>query len=217
MSSLLFCAMLGLAATAPATSRATTQAADPPPTIDELRQHIADRVAEGFDSRNDIVEQTIAYYELEDDPRLRRQVQPLTDRAIAAHREKQATWPTVTDCDRVDQAFATLEQAGIVARQNFADCQTCGHAEIQNEIKAASKMRKVRGYVFYHWQDTEGAVNGGSLYLAYGAVDGDDGAAEKVAGEVVQALRQAGLKTDWDGSIKKRIGVTLDWKRRRSD
>ena len=51
----------------------------------------------------------------------------------------QATWPAETDCDRLDKAFADLEQHGIVARQNFSDCGTCGVAEIPAEIDAAKK------------------------------------------------------------------------------
>ena len=35
--------------------------------------------------------------------------------------------------------------------------------------------------------------------------------------EIVAHLEKAGLKTAWDGSFQHRIGVSIDWKRRRQD
>jgi len=37
--------------------------------------------------------------------------------------DAQREWPSVTDCDRLDRAFADLNGRGIVARQNFACCK----------------------------------------------------------------------------------------------
>jgi hypothetical protein len=65
-------------------------------------------------------------------------------------------------------------------------------------------------------QDTESASEGGGLFLNYGSVDSDKNADLKIAAQVVEALKRRGLKTDWDGTIEKRVGVKLDWKRRRS-
>ena len=143
-------------------------------------------------------------------------VSPYRGRYSPSTKAAQASWPAETDCDRLDRAFAELEQQGIVARQNFSDCGTCGVAEIPDEIKAAEKSgRKVRGYVFYHMQDTESAAGGHGLYLNYGSIHSDDSASLKVAGEVVEALKRHRLKTEWNGTIEQRIGVKLDWKRRR--
>ena len=65
-----------------------------------------------------------------------------------------------------------LEAAGIVARQNFTCCKTCGFYEINGEMEAArAQGRVVRGYVFFHMQDTERAAKGGDLALAYGPAD----------------------------------------------
>lgn len=51
-----------------------------------------------------------------------------------------------------------------MARQNFTCCQTCGLAEIDDEIEVVrAEGRPVRGYAFFHQQDTAGAVEGGSL------------------------------------------------------
>ena len=72
-----------------------------------------------------------------------------------------------------------------------------------------------RGYAFYHMQDTERATEGGSLYLNYGACEEGEAAALQVARDIVTRLEAHGLRTDWDGSWDQRIGVALDWKRRR--
>src|SRR5215208_3419617 len=50
-------------------------------------------------------------------------------------RADQKRWPTMTDCDRLDAAFLELEASGIVARQNFWCCGTCGLAAIGDEIE----------------------------------------------------------------------------------
>jgi hypothetical protein len=63
-------------------------------------------------------------------------------------------------------------------------------------------------------QDTESAAEGYGLYLNYGAVEEGEKAALRVANEIIDALQRHGLQTEWDGSWSKRIGVTLDWKRR---
>ena len=63
-------------------------------------------------------------------------------------------------------------------------------------------------------QGTESAVEGCGLYLYYGAVEEGEGAALRVANEIVDALQRQGLNTEWDGSSSSAIKVQLDWKRR---
>lgn len=128
---------------------------------------------------------------------------------------EQRQWPDVTDCDRLDAAFAELESKGIIARQNFWCCGTCGLSAIGEEIaESKASGHEVRGYTFYHEQDTESAVEGHGLYLYYGAEDGVEAHSLKIAHEIEGMLQRHGLKTDWDGEFKKRLFVELDWKRR---
>jgi hypothetical protein len=193
-------------------------ARSPQETIDELRQTIERDVAAGFLTPDEIERTSLEIYSDDMDPALLRpEAQKFLRDSLAKHAADQAAWPAVTDCDRLDKAFAELEQHGIVARQNFSDCGTCGVAEIVDEIDATRKKgREVRGYVFYHMQDTESAADGGGLYLNYGSVDAGEKAALVIAGEAVESLKRQGLETNWNGSIRERIGVKLDWKRRRS-
>jgi len=140
----------------------------------------------------------------------------LTERALATHVAEQETWPAVTDCDRLDSAFAELDTVGIVARQHFSCCGTCGATEIQDEMEQAEKAGlPVRGFTFFHVQDTEHAVGGEWLYLSYGASHKDQAAAVAIGHEVVDVLGRHGLAPSWNGKHAHRIALPLTWQRRR--
>jgi hypothetical protein len=183
----------------------------------ELRERITAAVAEGFDERDEIIvgqtENAEDEYERDD---LEPLVEKLTDQALAAHHRKQAKWKGRTDNDRLDHAFEALERAGIVARQNFTCCSTCGHYEIGDEIKAAKKKRRpVSGYAFYHMQDTESAVEGGGIYVKYDTLANDDEKKKDVGRKIVEALEEAELETVWDGNPNTAILIKLKWRKRR--
>ncbi len=137
--------------------------------------------------------------------------------ALAEHRAAEQAWSETTDCDRLDAAFTALEEQGVVARQNFTCCGTCGATEIWDEIEAAQDEGvAVEGYAFFHMQDTESAVEGHGLYLNYGACEQGEEAAVAMGHRIVAALEAQGLSTTWDGRLEQRISVSLDWKKRRS-
>jgi hypothetical protein len=185
--------------------------------IEDLRGHIERDVAAGFRSADEIIESVVEVMDGEAEPAmLRAAAERLTQAAMTAHLTAQATWPPVTDCDRLDASFAELDRRGIVARQDFSCCGTCGAGEIRTEMEDVAAMgRPVRGYAFYHMQDTEAAAEGQGLYLAYGSADEGELPALGIAGEIVDVLRTQGLAVTWDGTWNKRIQVSLDWKRRR--
>ncbi|MFG3339453.1 DUF6891 domain-containing protein [Glycomyces sp. NPDC048151] len=120
----------------------------------------------------------------------------------------QVDWG-VTDCDRLTEAFAELDRGGIVAREHFACCQSCGTAEIWAEASDDD-----RGYVFFHMQDTESAHEG-VLFLAYGSRSDEPEATVAIGREVVKTLREHGFRTAWDESERTRIQITdLEWRKR---
>lgn len=184
----------------------------------DVRQRVGWDVAAGFYEAEDIVHGAVDYVRdelpaAEVEPHARR----FLAEALAAQREAQESWPATTDCDRLDAALAALEQGGIVARQNFTCCGTCGSYEIWDEIEAFEQGgKRAYGYVFYHMQDTEAAVDGSGLFLNYGACEEGEEPAIATGRAIVTQLEQHGLKTDWDEDWGKRIGVSLDWKRRRA-
>jgi hypothetical protein len=186
-------------------------------TLDELRAFIADRIREGFASVHEIVQDATHYtsetYGRDD---LGPEVKRLTAAALAAHRVEQDAWEGLTDCDRLDGAFAALNARGIVARQDFSCCNNCGFDEIWDEIDREEERHPVEGYVFYHLQATERAIQTGGLLMAYGCIEESPEALERVANAVVTELRRAGLNAIWGGTAGHPIRVHgFIWRRRR--
>ncbi|MFB0633139.1 hypothetical protein [Streptomyces sp. AB3(2024)] len=156
-------------------------------------------------------------------PVSRAQAELLVNRLWRERVAEQSGWSGETDPERLGRAFAALEAAGITARENFACCRGCGLAEIRGD-----GLPDARGFVFFHSQCTEGAADGGDLYLLYGGFATSDGAADDAADdaadeartaavgrEVTAALDAVGLTWAWDGSAHDAIRVTgLDWRKR---
>jgi len=175
----------------------------------ELRETIEHYVACGFDDPQRIYERVCEMFESADES----EVDSLVDEAFDARDRAAATWPAVTDCDRLDRAFEALERSGIVARQNFACCQNCGRYEIVDEVAGVrSARRRVDGFVFYHMQDTDSAVRDGTLHLRYDGTTGND--TTVIGTRIVTALRTAGLAPAWSGDPQKAIEVAVRWRRR---
>ncbi|HEY7225861.1 MAG TPA: hypothetical protein VH561_19965 [Micromonosporaceae bacterium] len=190
-----------------------------PGDLDDLREYIRIQVAAGYRAVPDVVEEAVEVFADTTLPpaALRDAATSAADEALAAHLADQATWPATTDCDRLDAAFSALEAAGVVARQNFSCCGNCGATEIHEEMDAAADQgATVRGYTFFHLQDTEHAVDGDSLFLSYGSADNDREAAIAIGHEIVAALRDQGLQPAWNGRHANRIGLPIVWRRRRT-
>lgn len=184
--------------------------------LQDIREQIRRDVAAGFYDEDEILCGAVELYEGEIESSLAAaESRKWLAEELAANAAEQKSWPAVTDCDRLDAAFAALESTGVISRQNFSCCGNCGSHEIWGEIDQAKRLgAPARGYAFYHVQDTEAAVDGRGIYLNYGACDEGEAAAVSIAQDIVAELRRQGLETDWDGSWDRRIGVTLDWKRR---
>lgn len=184
--------------------------------LDELHGYVRRHVAAGYLTPDEITRFACEVYAEEIDPAvLRHHAARYTREAVAERRAEQAAWPPVTDNDRLDAAFAALEREGVVCRQHFSCCGTCGAAEIWDEIAATAEAgAPAIGYAFFHMQDTEMAVEGEGLYLSYGAVAEGAEATEAIGRAVVAALEAKGLTTVWDGHWSRRIFVPLDWQRR---
>lgn len=185
----------------------------PEELLGEVRALIAREVQAGFASDEEIREQAIEALSEEAEPSddLLDRIDDLIEGVATARADEQETWTALTDCDRLDAAFAELESSGIVCRQNWTCCQTCGLAEIGSQIAPGK-----RGYAFFHQQDTERVVEDGTLLLAYGACSDVKAEQLGVANEIVRTIRENGLRVEWDGSLEKRILVRLEWKKRRS-
>jgi hypothetical protein len=185
--------------------------------IADLSAFIQRHVGAGFESDEEL-RQTAKEYcgDNYDEVLIDADVEAMLAEAIEEHRREQQSWPDTTDCDRLDAVFEDLEADGIVARQDFTCCQNCGHAEIDDEINQAREQHTVIGFAFYHQQDTERAVEGGGLILAYGALTGKPEDSLDIGKRIAARLRQHGLEVRWNEDVSKRIFVAMDWKRRRT-
>jgi hypothetical protein len=173
-------------------------------------------IAGGFAPEEEIVELTIEQMQDEQEEEVDESiVRNEVSRLLEDHRRRQAGWPRVTDCDRLIAAFGNLEKRGIICRENFTCCMTCGTSEIGGEMEGAGGEKKIKGYVFYHMQDLERAADGEGLMLAYGAYDGGKDSGVEIGKVISNEIQSQGLSVNWDGTFDQRIHVVLDWKRRR--
>jgi len=185
-------------------------------TIMKIRRHIGFTLASGLGVPDGIVDEVLrAAAKGCDAEELRPVAERLFREAIASRRALEMSWPAVTDCDRLEAAFAELEKGGILCRQDFACCGKCGCADMAVLIRQEQERgREVIGYTFYHVQDTERVMEDGLLYLSYGSVLPCEEAYVAVGHKVASALRAQGLKVEWDGTLQRRIAIKLDWKHR---
>ena len=143
---------------------------------------------------------------------------------IDARRAQQAGFGDVP-ATKLDRAFEALRRAHVVAEQDFACCNTCGHAEIEGG-------QGDLGYVFFHQQDTEGLVESGSTYLSYGifwpahiseeeykALNNsrrkelyDATTVKLMRTVVIPILQEHGIGVSWEGNVDTRILLTgVQW------
>lgn len=187
------------------------------PTVEEqLEEFVRDQVIGGyFDDATIIRLAAQMYDDLGPTAKLRKLARPMVAAARAEHRREQKSWPAITDNTRLDRAFADLEQHGILARQNFWCCGTCGGEAIVDEVARANKRgHKFDGYTYFHEQDTNIAVFGHGLSLGYGTPDFEPRESVAIGHLVVKALRQQGLKPEWSGEIEDHIHVPMKWQRK---
>ncbi|MET9557001.1 hypothetical protein [Streptomyces sp. NPDC006645] len=184
-------------------------------TREEIEEYVRGLIRRGYDGRAQLAEDAEEWLVDGDErPVSAAQARGIVDRLWLERVEEQTGWEGETDPERITAVFAGLDERGIVARENFTCCRSCGLAEIGAE-RAESDTREVRGFVFFHRQCTEAAAAGAGLSLYYGGFDGSEGTTAAVGREVTAALSSAGLPVKWDGSPGSAIEVTeLDWRKR---
>jgi hypothetical protein len=202
-----------------------------PETDAQVREFAASMIGTGFYALDE-VQQSVADNFEEADPGA---CAAIIDELWAARLAEQQTWQGPSSYDRLRAAFDSLDSNGIIARMNFADCQTCGHDEIVDErVPGSDGQLHERGYTFFHQQDSESLPSGDVLYLAFDAfldqVIGAEELAKTEAGdtearrraaplwqeaqlqvgrEIVDALRTQGLTVTWPETVDARIQVEV--------
>ena len=182
-------------------------------TLAEMREELLDSaailIAGGYDTPEEILDELIERFGDEDPPLGEEEIRATVTPMFAARRAEEATWPERTDNTLLDEAFARLREEGLTVEDNFTCCQRCGLSEIGGEAAEGSP-----GYVFFHQQDLESAAAGHGLMLAYGAFGGDPDASTAIGHQTAEALRAAGLTVEWNGEVRTRILVRMEWRER---
>lgn len=143
-------------------------------------------------------------------------VRTCIDHEFATKLEQEMEWPGKTDCDRLDEVFAALEELHIIALQNAGYTQSDGMEDVSAEWRTRGGEKSgIAGYCFYHGQDLERAVKGEALHLTFGDIGGDDEKGVGIGKVICWTLIEHGFGVVWDEDIKTRIQIRgIDWKRR---
>ena len=112
---------------------------------------------------------------------------------------------------KLNVAFAKIRKAGILARQSFWCCQTCGSSAMDQRIdELAVKSKAPFGCCFYHRQDAAYKKEGEPFYLTYYTSNEDICTTEQIGRKIVHILNENGIETDWDGTSVQRIKI-IKW------
>lgn len=144
-----------------------------------------------------------------DEEMLRSLVQKGFDEKIQLEQQ----WPEITDCDKLENAFESLSEKGIVAIHNAGWDKGEGFHACLDAYREAGSPEGLFGICFYTSQDIESAIDGGGLYLGFGSTraDAEEADAPKAAELICKEVRAAGLSVDWNGTVATRINVDMKW------
>lgn len=139
------------------------------------------------------------------------------DSSIDRWRTSHADWPELTDCDRLDQAFAKLNELGVVSVHNAGDTERDGYDDFRGIYASHPKQDELIGYCFYHGEDLERVVRGGPLFLSFGPCDAvlERSNGPKIAQIIETELSEVGLVVEWDCRFSNRLCIPkFAWQRR---
>ena len=188
---------------------------------DHLFTHVEQLVRGGFEDEDEVLEgmQELVEDEIgEADEGLVAELTAHARRLFGEQRTRQAGWTEPTVNDAIDRAFEELNERGIVAVQNAGYTMSEAWSDV-NEV-ASELSTTPRGATFYHGQDLERVLEGGSLALAFGAYEDDparhDSAGVAVGREVVDTLTRHGVPVQWNGEVTRRLEIPpFEWRKRR--
>lgn len=131
--------------------------------------------------------------------------------------EAERGWPAITDCDRLDRVFESLQSCGILTRHRCGLTIQDG-LEVINQLyhEAGGERSSLIGYCFYHIQDMEAAMWGEvGLLLAFGSFPLSHERVAQVGQIVRKEFEQTGFTVEWDGTAESRMLLKgFRWQRR---
>lgn len=140
------------------------------------------------------------------------------DAELQSKLAEEATWPTVTDCDRLDQVFESLTAQGVMVEQDAGMTKSDALDIVTDAFEFAQEIDEadgIEGYCYYHGQDLEYALSAGDLWLGFGHFSGKEDLTLKIGELIKSALEAAGFVVKWDGGAAARMVVEgIRWQRR---
>jgi hypothetical protein len=183
-------------------------------TKSELRDDAKSLVESGFYDKNETFDQLSDMYT--DFTLDSTWLKKLIDSDYNVRLKLQATWPAVTDFDRLASAFDQLNTQGIIALHNAGPTREDGEdrcRELADTLK--TQGIKTKGYCFYHAQDIDRALAENVLYIAFGDFQEDGNGAIAIGKQVVKTLQAFGFRVNWKGTADARITiVNFKWQKR---
>lgn len=140
------------------------------------------------------------------------------DAELRSKLAEEATWPTVTDCDRLDQVFETLQAQGIMVEQDVGMTKSDALEIVTEAFQWAQEdgeAEGIEGYCYYTGQDLEHVFEAGELWLGFGHFAGKEELALEIGERIKSTLEVAGFVVQWQGDEQARMVVKgFRWQRR---
>ena len=193
---------------------------------DDMAERVRLAVDGGYYSQEKIIEDLVELVEYDPDAEvyiaglgvpLTEHMTRLVNGALARQNAAEASFPEVTDCDRLDSVFDQLAMSGILTGQDVGTTMSDVRDDMWEAVDQARRCGEpARGWVAFHRQDVDRVVDTGTLCIAYAALTDLDDDFRIIGTEVAEALRSAGFEVDWNGDPARRIELHgLAWQKRR--
>jgi hypothetical protein len=185
----------------------------------EVAAHIVSMLEDGCWTREEVVSNVSRELEGLDAAGL----ESLIDDNIAEKIRGEASYPAVTDCDRLFAAFEKLRASKILALHCPGSTGSSCYYQAMHEWKELGGMAsKLVGSVYYNPQDVEAAREDGTLFISFIAFpqnlyeDSTAPASDeiKIGNALVAALQEEGLAVEWNGEASKRVQTMMHWQKR---
>jgi hypothetical protein len=173
---------------------------------DATRAWVADVVRSGLCSAAEVRQQVVAAIATDhpDLPSVATAEAWIAD-AEAAWREDAASWPAVTDHDRLERAFAALEARDVVVLRGVAD-----HWVARDELER--RTPRPAGVAWFTPTDVWHAIDAGMLEVnLWHGTTANAAPGDALLEEALAAFATAGLEAHFDEG---RIEVAARWQRR---
>lgn len=139
------------------------------------------------------------------------------DAAFARLAAEQAGWPDVTDCDRLDAAFAAMGRRGVIALHDAGITPRDGYADFLDAVAREADPARVLGCCFSLGRDLADAVHGRGLGLTFYPADPARQATDgpEVGRIVREELERVGFAVERDDRLPCALRIpAITWQRR---